>query len=422
MTEINVNKINDKYFKYTELLENKDKPEGIKFDTYTSINMQVTSVDFGNIRLSDGTLRQMFAATSIPDEYAVASLYLSYDGINWIKISYPNNETANVYHKVVIHNGDVYTIFDDECKRFSNFIIDGENSSMDEYDLMTDICDIAVIKNTLYLLADNGIHKVNHNNETEFIGITGDFPFGRFIKSTSDEMVIMGMAGNFPIFLIYDGESHVVFCTIECNPITAICLDDKILCYTDDSKVVAVNKTYNMLDSKYILYNGRKWTGEVYYKHGCFWLAYTDFNGSDGNYTIIAKSINGIDFDADVRIPYCSDNDGVSIWAQHTYCVCAGNMYTLIASENYFNYIEEQSCYTATIAIDNTEISFEPLNTLDIDKSVFIGKIIDVDNNVLGEIKYDKAPYLCDNGDIGLVLKDGDYTDKSAYITTYCIQ
>ena len=423
MTEINLNKINDKYLDYAKLLENTKKPESLDFDNYNRLPMDVSRIDYGNVKLANGSLVPMFVATSASNEFRVATLSFSEDGINWIQIEYPDNRVCTDFTRIKIHNGSVFVIIDCDCMRFYDINIDGENSTMQSelvkniYDNeILEVYDLIVCKNVLWLLSYEGVYMINNDNKAAIDKLDFDYPLERFIQSSEDELVILAMCGNYPAFIVYDGEKHIVFCPLTCTLVTAIVVKDKIYCYTNDARIVILDKVYSITDIRYDVYNGHNWTGDIYYKHACFWMSYTELGGSDGNYTMITKSINGINFDPDVKIPYHDNDDGISVWGDsHTYCICAGNMYTLISSENYFDYGNIMNDRYSNIEIpDNREISIQLAGSItpDIDKCTMIGELVTSDGQMRqNTIQYERSPYIDEENVIHFTLIDGDYTD-----------
>ena len=417
MKELNINSIDKRYLQIADIMENKNKLDELKFDNYYSFSMDVESVDYGYIKLADGSAEKVFVASSKADSLRALTLFISKDGITWHQVECPDTDVATLYSKIVIYCGKIYVLFDDQVKCLYDFVLEDDHESMSESLIYDDVQDITVVNNTMYMLTFGGVYTVDESNNVEFIELTADFPFDNFIPSNTSELVIMGYAGNYPMFLVYDGQPHLVVSTMPCKVLTAICTKDQIFCYTDNAKIVSVYKTFDMNKASYMLYPGHEWCGKISYFHSHFWMSYIERNGTD-TYTLIAKSANGIDFDPDTRIPHTSEKDGISIWnGMNTYCLCAGSMFTLVSSINYFKYgkvnilkindidIENDGSVTIPVSIDIPDIS-------KCDISVYICD--DESHIVENDVKFESIPYM-DGTDIKFNLLPDDYTDKHIY-------
>lgn len=432
MKEIELNSINKKYLDIADMLQKKPNTD-IKYDVYNSFPLKIESIDYGYIKLADGSITKMFVATSEVDEYKCNSLYFSSDGLNWSYIDFPIVEATTSYNKMIIHNGSVYVIFDNMLRRLYDF--DLNVSTMQEATIDGDVYDIIMAKNKLYVLAYNGFYTISDDDQlTNFISISEDFPFERFIPSTSNELIIMGYAEEYPVFIIYDENGpHAVFCMTACKLQTAISYKDNIYCYTDDRRIITVYKTSVVDKSSFVEYAGYNWTGEVYYYRSNFWIAYMDYD-NDQLYTYIAKSSNGLDFDVDVRIPHLTENDGKFAIASdesmnNVICIGAGDTYTLIPSINYFSYGIPVIYKNNSIHVpSNREITISDFNDIDNFKKYNItvyacdinGKVIE--NNV----KYDISPKVID-GNIFFKIKEIEYDDPNSlgiclYVMIYGIK
>ena len=429
MKELKLNFIDKKYLDIADILQ-KPPRNDIKYDTYNSFPLKIESIDYGYLTLADGSISKMFVATDAPDQFKCNSLYFSSDGLNWMAIDFPMIEATATYNKMVIYNGSVYVLFDDTIRKLYNFnFTDG---TMEETVIDGDVYDIIIAKNKLYVLAHNGFYTIQEDDQlSELIPIAEDYPFERFIPSTSDELIIMGMAEGYPVFILYDDNGpHAIFCTYACEIQTAISYKDHIYCYTKDRKIVTVYKTNVVENTAYNIYEGYQWTGEVYYYRSNFWIAYMDFE--DGQmYTFIAKSANGIDFDTDVRIPHGSDKDGkfaisCSDNMNDILCVGAGDVYTLVPSINYFNYGNPVIYKNNSIHIPNDrEITIDDFDDIDNFSKYNIhvyacdltGKVID------NQVKFDVSPRVIDN-QIFFKIKEFDYgeldnSDLRLYVMIY---
>ena len=417
MKEIPLNEIDTKFEDIIKILANKDKPDKIKFDVYNSLPISSNSMDYGYIRHNNGIANKMFIAASYPDEYRRVELYFSIDGITWFDIASPDMDVIYSDSKLVIYRGNVYLLIDDTVKMYYNF--DLAEGSMDSQFIMDDILDITVVNNTLYLLSDLGVYAIT-DGEPELINIASDFPFEKFVKSVNNELVIIGHADSYPIFVVYDGTPHVVYCVTPCNPKTIIAYNDYIYCYTIDGRIVIISKTYNPLESKYEIHPGLQWSGEVSYHMSHFWIAYTDYIDSKA-YTLIAKSSNGIDFTPDTILPRFNENDGIFTWGNdYTMCVCAGETYTLLSSVNYYNYGENIALTfdNVEIPVDRT-ISIETSEDIDINDYTIRLYLCDNENKVVTRsVSLDVAPYM-EDGNIKFVLEEAEYDGKHLHVVLY---
>ena len=338
MIEIPINSIDAKYKDLAKVLINDDIPESLTLDTYNEFPMDVGCVDYGYIKLNGGVTEQMFVASSRANDLKRTTIYLSKDGLVWLPIDLPKECITQLYNKLVIYNGDVYLLYDDIVLRLYDFDIITSGLMIDS--IQDDVYDIMVNKHTLCMLTHNGVYKITNDPENkEFVEVTAEIVFDSFVKSLNGDLIILGYAGGYPVFVLQDDTSHLIFCTTKCQLRTAISYKDKILCYTTDSRVIDVYKSYEMFGNKETVYAGYNWSGTVTYHHSHFWLAYTEFENDVMIYTVIAKSSDGINFDPEVRLPHVSEKDGVSCWGNsYTYCVCCGNMFTLKCSEKYSDY------------------------------------------------------------------------------------
>jgi len=413
MTNIPVNTLDTKYTSLAKLLA-KPKNDTLKYDTYYSFPVKISSIDYGYITLSDGSIKKMFVASNEADELKTNTIYFSEDGVNWFNIDFPVVESTSVYNKICIFNGSIYMLYDDKLCKLSNFDI--ENGIMTKTDIEGEAYDIIVIKNELWALAHNGIYRVLSDDKySDLIQITGDFVFERFINSAVDDLVLMGYADKFPVFVLFDGEPHPIFITADFQIQTAISYKDYIYCYTKDERIITIYKTQDLSKTSYSVYAGYRWSGEVYYYHSYFWIAYTEFVNNEF-FTYVAKSNNGIDFEADVKVPRESENAGAFVIAttpdmESIVCIGLGDLYTLIPSINYFSYGKANilnTCYDLTesreVTITQTDFSdVDNFSKYNIKVSVVYGKtILDTD------VKFDISPRVKDHS-IVFKLKDKEY-------------
>ena len=412
MVEIAVNSINDKYKDLADILANTDVPDSLTLDTYNEYPIDVSYIDYGYIKHVNGTTKQMFVACNSPCDLKQNMIYMSTNGEVWVPYSFPTEYVTRLYNKLVIYNGDVYLLFDDDVVRLYNF--DMVTSSMDIEFIHDDIYDIMINNHELYMLTHNGVYKIGHeSSEPEFIEITAEFPFESFVPSLNGDLIILGYGGGYPVFALYDGETHIIFCTTKCQLRTAISYNDKILCYTTDGKVIDVLKTYEMFAAKQTVYEGRNWSGTVTYHHSYFWLCYTENDNAGNAYTIVAKSSNGVNFDPEVQIPHVSEKDGVCCWGDsYTFCICAGSLYMMKSSEKYSDYGFPFIKHFRDIPIgEDGSVEIETnLKISDFDKYVFSPYLCgDAQMKEDTAIQYDITPHF-ENAKICFKLKAKDYT------------
>lgn len=415
MVEIEVNNIDKKYIKMADILT-KPTNDKIAYDVYNNMPLDIASIDYGFITMVDGSIHKTFIATSVADEYRCISLYFSDDGINWTYLDFPTTDIVTVYSKAVIFEGSVFVLYDDKICRLYDF--DFDNSTMKEDVLEGVAYDIIIAKNKLYALAHNGfynIHKVDDKYEySELVQVSQDFVFEKFIKSALNELIIMGYAEGFPVFINIFGENGVqpIFCTTAFTIQTAISYKDYIYCYTKDARIVTVYKSPSIDKTIHMIYAGHNWSGEVFYYHSHFWIAYSEFIDNEV-YTYIAKSSNGLDFDPDVRIPHKTESDGLFAIAcdnamNNIVCVGAGDIYTLVTSVNYFDY----GCIHFAKKTELTEefmVTIDDFDDIDNFRNYNINVYVVYKNTVLDTItQFDIAPHV-ENDNIVFKIKDKEY-------------
>ena len=417
MKEIQLNSIDNRYTKLTNVLKNDMKLDELKFDLYYSFPIDVYSIDYGFIKLANGSFKQVYVATSKPEDYRQLTVFISEDGITWYDISC-DNIASTMYNKVIIYCGNVYICYDDTVVCLYDFELNENQSSMSVTPIKDDAQDITVANNVMYMLAHDGVYTVDAENNVEFISLTADFPFERFIPSTTGELAILGYAGNYPMFLLYDGQSHLVFCTTPCTVTTAIVSKDQIFCYTRDAKVISVYKTFEMDKASYMVFSGHEWCGEVTYFHSHFWLSYVEHENEE-TYTLVAKSPNGVDFTPDTKIPHTTEHDGIATWNYaNTYCVCAGQLFTLIASINYFKYGESViNKYTKVDINDDYTVSIPIEDKIDnINKCHMNVYICDEEGYITNkDVRFDIIPHIVGDN-IEFKLRANDYSDRYVYL------
>ena len=414
MNEISINKIDKRYLNIAEATLDTDNRED--YDVYRSYPVNFESIDYGYIKLKDNTISKMMVASSIIDEYVCNSLFFSEDGSEWQYIDFPVLEATTEYNKLLIYNGSVYFIFDDKIRKLYNF--DFENGSMDEDTIEGDISDIAIYNNEVYFLHYNGIYRL-HDDDTlsDLVQIASiDYAFSKFINTTNNELVIMGDAEGYPVFVTYDGEAHLIFSNIKCEVQTAISCNRFIYCYSVDSRVIVIERNQELSKIQCIEYPGHKWTGDVYYYHSHFWIAYMDFDDND-MHTYIANSINGINFDEEIRLPHKSDKDGKfrifnTDRMKSVFCIGAGNTYILHPSINYFDY---GKCvfYVKKPVLDNTcEFTIDDFddvyNFSKYNISVAVEEVHENGYIIHSDIKYEITPRVI-NGNIYFKIINQDY-------------
>lgn len=418
MTEIGINTIDNKYLvladKLTKPAPTDDK---IKYDVYNNLPLRIESIDYGYITMIDGSIRKMFIATSEKDTLKCNSLYFSDDGLNWSYLDFPTADVTYSYSKILIFEGSAFVLCDDKLCRFYDF--DFDNSEMKEDTIEGESYDLIISKNKLYALAHNGIyniHKVDDVYEySDLIQISQDFVFEKFIKSTSDELIIMGYAEMYPVFIniFEDGGVQPIFCTYAFNIQTAISYKEYIYCYTTDARIVTVYKSPSIDKTVHMIYDGYHWSGEIVYYHSHFWIAYTEFIENNA-YTYIAKSSNGLDFDADVRIPRMTESDGLFAIACNTdmndiICIGAGDIYTLIPSVNYFDYGKCVKFTNRTELTDSFSVSIDDFEDPDNFRNYNINVYVVYKDTVLDkDVKFDIAPHV-EDGNIVFKIQDKEY-------------
>lgn len=419
MTEILVNSINERYNELSKILVNSEIPESLSLDTYNSFPIDVSYIDYGYIKLSDGFSPQMFVACATPNDYRSSILYLSKDGITWADITLPDEYKCVSYNKILVYNGDVYLLYDDEVIRVYNFDIITQTASVEA--VTDNIYDMEINLHELFLLTDNGVYKIGHDDITpEFIEIQSDIPFEKFVPSINGKLIIMGYGDGYPLFIVCEDQPRLVICATKCRVVTAISYNDKILCYTDKNSVIDVHRAYDLFEAKETVYEGQQWCGNVTYHHCYFWLSYIEYDSSGNTYTVVARSSNGINFDPDVKIPHVSNMDGISVWGNsYTYCLCAGNLYTLKTSEKYsdygFPFIKKFS--NVEISSDGSVSIDTDMDISDFDKYVFSPYLVGEDMVTRDTtIRYDIVPHI-ENGYICFKLANGDYSGLT--ITAY---
>ena len=416
MVEIEVNNIDKKYIKMADILT-KPTNDRIAYDVYNNMPLDIASIDYGFITMTDGSIHKTFIATSVADDYRCISLYFSDDGINWTYLDFPTTDIVTVYSKAIIFEGSVFVLYDDKICRLYDF--DFDNSTMKEDVLEGVAYDIIIAKNKLYALAHNGfynIHRVDDKYEfSELVQVSQDFVFEKFIKSALNELIIMGYAEGYPVFINIFGENGVqpIFCTTAFTIQTAISYKDYIYCYTTDARIITVYKSPSIDKTIHMIYAGYNWSGEVFYYHSHFWIAYSEFVDNEV-YTYVAKSSNGLDFDPDVKIPHKTESDGLFAIACDTamnniVCVGAGDIYTLVTSVNYFDY----GCIHFAKKTELTEefnVTIDDFDDIDNFRNYNINVYVIYKNTVLDTItQFDIAPHV-ESGNIVFKIKDKEYT------------
>jgi hypothetical protein len=90
-------------------------------------------------------------------------------------------------------------------------------------------------------------------------------------------------------------------------------------------------------------------------------------------------------------------------------------MYTLISSENYFDYGNIMNGRYSNIEIPaNREISIPLVESItpDMDKCTMIGELVTSDGQMRqNTIQYERSPYIDEENVIHFTLIDADYTD-----------
>ena len=412
MVEIPVNCIDDRYKKIADLLSNTEVPESLTLDTYNRFPIDASYIDYGYIKISGGFAPQMFVACTPPNEFKPNELYLSKDGSNWINIVLPNDYCTAIYNKLVIYNGDVYMLYDDEVIRIYNFDIITQTADVER--VKDEIYDIEICNHELFLLSNNGVYKIGHEDITpEFIEVAIEISPEMFVPSLDGKLIIMGYTEGYPIFVVVEDSPRYVLCTTKCVVNTAISFKDKILCYTNKNLIIDVHLAYDILEAKETVYEGHQWCGNVTYHHCYFWLSYIEYDNDGVTYTVIAKSANGINFDPDVKIPHVSNKDGVCVWGNsYTFCLCAGNIYMMKSSEKYSDYgFPLIQRYVADIESDGSVIIETDDDVSDFDRYIFSPYLIGDDMIAKDtSIRYDTIPYIDSNGNIHFKLVDGDYS------------
>lgn len=417
MVEIEVNNIDKKYIKMADILT-KPTNDKITYDVYNDMPLDIASIDYGFITMTDGSIHKTFIATSVADEYRCISLYFSDDGVNWTYLDFPTTDIVTVYSKAVIFEGSVFVLYDDKMCRLYDF--DFDNSTMKEDVLEGVAYDIIIAKNKLYALAHNGfynIHKVDDKYEfSELVQVSQDFVFEKFIKSALNELIIMGYAEGYPVFINIFGENGVqpIFCTTAFTIQTAISYKDYIYCYTTDARIITVYKSPSIDKTIHMIYAGHNWSGEVFYYHSHFWIAYSEFVDNEVH-TYIAKSSNGLDFDPDVKIPHKTESDGLFAIACDTdmnniICVGAGDIYTLVTSVNYFDYGDCVYFTKKTELTEEFKVTIDDFDDIDNFRNYNINVYVIYKNTVLDTItQFDIAPHV-ESGNIVFKIKDKEYT------------
>jgi hypothetical protein len=141
-----------------------------------------------------------------------------------------------------------------------------------------------------------------------------------------------------------------------------------------------------------------------------------DFDDND-MYTYIANSINGINFDEEIRLPHRSDKDGKfcifnTDRMKSVFCIGAGNTYIMHPSINYFDY---GKCvfYVKKPILDNTcEFTIDDFddvyNFSKYNISVAVEEIHENGYIIHSDIKYEITPRVI-NGNIYFKIINQDY-------------
>jgi hypothetical protein len=422
MIELEVNSIDKRYTDIADILVNPEVPESLSLDTFNEYpTLDVSYVDYGYIKFVSGGTTQMFVACTRPNDLRHPSIFLSMDGVTWAPYVLPEGCVIKVYNKVVVYNGDIYLLYDDIVLRLYDFDLVTQSMMVDT--IQDDIYDIMINNHNLVMLTHDGIYKITacDIDNMEHIEIRGEVPYSSFVPSLNGDLIILGYGGGYPVFIVYDGEVHYIFCTTKCNIKTAININNKILCYTDDCRIIDVYKTYEMMSHRETVYEGLNWSGNVTFHHTYLWLCYTEHD-STGSHTVVAKSSNGINFDPEVRIPNGPDCGGNCCWGNsYTLCVCNGTLYMLKSSEKESDYGLPFIRFFRNIPIaEDGSVEIESdVEISDFDRYIFNPYICN--SKCLTEhvaIRYDIVPHI-ENNKICFKLKIDGYDYKDLFINAY---